>query len=224
MTTKSNTPKRIFIKRIPPAFILNYFTTRTSIFRHHQYMFLEQFGKDFTGTVIEFGCEEQYKNDRFFPNADIVRCTNIKPNSKDYLDITAIDLPDNSQDGYICISVLEHVKDYQKALSEILRTLKPNGRLLITVPFIYPRHDVVDYWRFSENFYTDFFDDYDVIAIAKLGGRLATMAGLLQKPYGKIGIRLIIYKIIGFIFAGLGYFFEVEDDYPAGYGIYLIKK
>lgn len=60
-------------------------------------------------------------------------------------DITKIPLPDNSFDYVTCISVIEHIglglygdKRYEsgdrKAISEICRVLKPNGKLLITMP------------------------------------------------------------------------------------------
>jgi ubiquinone/menaquinone biosynthesis C-methylase UbiE len=47
-------------------------------------------------------------------------------------------------DAIICISVLEHVFEYDKAINEIERVLKPGGKLLLTVPFGFPHHDKVD--------------------------------------------------------------------------------
>lgn len=40
----------------------------------------------------------------------------------------------NSFDLIICSEVLEHLKDDKKALKELHRVLKPNGKLIITVP------------------------------------------------------------------------------------------
>ena len=50
-------------------------------------------------------------------------------------DVTALGFPDASHDIVISCDVLEHVADYQAALNEIARVLKPGGRLLLTVPF-----------------------------------------------------------------------------------------
>jgi SAM-dependent methyltransferase len=51
-------------------------------------------------------------------------------------------------DTILCTSVLEHVHDAEAAVSEIARILKPGGRLIITVPFLYPTHEApYDYWR-----------------------------------------------------------------------------
>jgi SAM-dependent methyltransferase len=55
---------------------------------------------------------------------------------------SAEDLPflDDSIDGLVSISVLEHLRDPDKALSEMLRVLKPGGILLLFVPFMVGFH------------------------------------------------------------------------------------
>jgi SAM-dependent methyltransferase len=51
-------------------------------------------------------------------------------------------------DTVLCTSVLEHVHDAEAVVSEIARILKPGGRLIITIPFLYPTHEApYDYWR-----------------------------------------------------------------------------
>lgn len=53
-----------------------------------------------------------------------------------------------SFDTVLCTSVLEHVHDAEAAMSEMVRILKPGGRLIITVPFLYPTHEApYDFWR-----------------------------------------------------------------------------
>jgi len=48
------------------------------------------------------------------------------------------ELQDKSLDGVICSEVLEHVPNYQAALDEFARVLRPGGKLLITSPFVFP--------------------------------------------------------------------------------------
>lgn len=45
-----------------------------------------------------------------------------------------INYPDESFDAVICMGVLERVGDYEKALSEMVRVLKPGGTLMVTTP------------------------------------------------------------------------------------------
>ncbi len=52
--------------------------------------------------------------------------------------------------GCDALEVLEHLCKHQEALGEIARVLRPNGRLLLTVPFLYPVHDAPhDYQRLT---------------------------------------------------------------------------
>lgn len=50
-------------------------------------------------------------------------------------DITSIASEANSFDLIICYHVLEHIEDDIKAMSELFRVLKPNGRCFIQTPF-----------------------------------------------------------------------------------------
>jgi len=47
---------------------------------------------------------------------------------------------DRCCDTVLAVEVLEHVRDPQRCLAEFARVLAPGGRLLVTVPFIAPRH------------------------------------------------------------------------------------
>ena len=47
---------------------------------------------------------------------------------------------DCSFNGLFCSGVLEHVDRYQDAISEMWRVLRPNGVLLLGVPFMQPEH------------------------------------------------------------------------------------
>ena len=51
-----------------------------------------------------------------------------------YLDIQAIDLPDNQFDIITCSHVLERIPDDQKAMREMYRILKPGGIAIVLVP------------------------------------------------------------------------------------------
>ena len=46
--------------------------------------------------------------------------------------------PDDRFDRLICSEVLEHIPDYQGALTEIWRVVKPGGKIGISVPHRWP--------------------------------------------------------------------------------------
>ena len=65
-------------------------------------------------------------------------------------DGTNIPYPDNYFEGVICTQVLEHVIDEKKIIQEIFRVLKPNGKIVISVPFCYSEHEKpYDFRRFT---------------------------------------------------------------------------
>ena len=52
----------------------------------------------------------------------------------------ALPFKDNSIDGVVSIAVLEHVRDPFRCAAEIVRVLKPGGRLICCVPLLAPVH------------------------------------------------------------------------------------
>jgi SAM-dependent methyltransferase len=203
---------------------LGYQHEATSLFRKYQNAFLERYGRELRGRVIELGGERKYQHARFLPNASSYVCTNVARDYDQYLDITQMPFGDHSQDAYVCVSVLEHVPDIQKALSEIKRTLKVGGAILLTVPFAYPVHDEVDFWRMSRSAYEKTFEDYDMKAFVHLGGLISTLLDVLQRPRGQRQGRYRVYKWLGlFLAATLGRY-ETLDGFPLGFGLYAIKR
>jgi SAM-dependent methyltransferase len=51
------------------------------------------------------------------------------------IDLTGAALRDEAFDGVVCIHVLEHIPEDSKAVSEILRMLRPGGEAVVMVPF-----------------------------------------------------------------------------------------
>jgi SAM-dependent methyltransferase len=55
-------------------------------------------------------------------------------NQVQYMDITHIDWEDNFFDLIICNHVLEHIPEDKKAMQELYRVLKPEGKAILQVP------------------------------------------------------------------------------------------
>lgn len=62
------------------------------------------------------------------------------------MDITNIQLPDNSFDTIICNHVLEHIVDDRRAMSELYRTLKPGGWAILQVPISLSLENTYEDW------------------------------------------------------------------------------
>ena len=58
---------------------------------------------------------------------------NLHPIAMKYMDLTDLDLPDNSVDFVQCSHVLEHIIDDHRAISEIYRVLAPGGMAALQV-------------------------------------------------------------------------------------------
>ena len=144
-----------FIKKIDWEYLKQYFTGGISQFRYYQNIFIKQFGAECRGKVLEIGADKSFSYKNYFPNANEYLCTNITGDFDLIVDATNMfSIPDSSVDVIVCISVLEHIFEHEKAINEIERVLKPGGELILTIPFGFPYHDEVDYWRFSKDYFT----------------------------------------------------------------------
>lgn len=62
---------------------------------------------------------------------------------------------ENWADIIFCIEVLEHTWNPVKAVTNMFEILKPDGVLYLSTPFINPHHDVVDYLRYTNEWFRD---------------------------------------------------------------------
>lgn len=53
-------------------------------------------------------------------------------------------------DTILMLNVLEHTQNPLRVLEEARLCLRPQGRLLLSVPFVYRIHDAVDYFRYTD--------------------------------------------------------------------------
>jgi hypothetical protein len=91
----------------------------------------DQIGEPILHFAPEHILEERYR--KLFTNyrtADLFVGADLK------LDIQKIDQLDNSYSTIFCNHVLEHVEDDTAAMKELLRILKPGGKLFVSVPMI----------------------------------------------------------------------------------------
>lgn len=70
-------------------------------------------------------------------------------------DAAKIPFPNNTFDVIFCGELLEHIENPTNVLNEIHRILKPNGNVLITVPFLFRIHgDPDDFGRYTDRYWS----------------------------------------------------------------------
>lgn len=111
----------------------------------------------FKGEVLDVGCGHMpYKSLILSARSRATRCIGVDLPSQTYQqpdllwDGKTIPLPDGSVDSAMLTEVLEHCPDAQAVLQEVHRVLRPGGFLFLTVPFIWPIHEVpYDEFRYT---------------------------------------------------------------------------
>lgn len=197
-----------------------YLDPRRSLFRRYQDEFLARHAHRLRGRVIEIGGERHNDHVRYFGHADSFTLTNIARDHDEYADVTSLPYASGSVDGFVAVSVLEHVADTQQAWTEMARVLRPGGRVLVATPFLFPMHDEVDYRRPAPDAFSLLPEEFDLERLVHLGGRLSAIAGLCQRPPGKWRRRQLVYKLLGLPVALVGRFDQLDDS-PLGVGAVL---
>lgn len=108
-----------------------------------------------SGRVLDVGSASQWPRGLLGAGAEYVALdhpgTGYAGRPAVYGDAHALPFPDATFDAVLVFDVLEHLQDPERALAGMRRVLRPGGRLILGVPFIYPQHDLPhDYARWSE--------------------------------------------------------------------------
>lgn len=107
---------------------------------------MKEFAPQLTGQLLDVGCGSKPYSSLFDVDSyvgldidsDISRRRGI---AEFYYDGKTFPFEDGSFDSVLCNQVLEHVFNPDEFLGEIARVLKPGGRLLLTVPFVWDEHE-----------------------------------------------------------------------------------
>lgn len=112
------------------------------------------------GTLLDIGCGRMPYKKTFLPYVDkyigldhpeVAKYYKGEEKPDIFADSTQIPLPNNYCDTITCFQVLEHLPDPIKALKEMYRVLKKNGRIIISTIQFYPIHDEpYDYYRYTK--------------------------------------------------------------------------
>lgn len=106
------------------------------------------------GVVLDAGAGRLAWRSLLSRSAQLYISTDYRRTHPDILvvcDIVAgLPFASDSIDTVFCCSVLEHIEDPAAGMSEFSRILKPGGRLILSVPFLYYLHGApADFFRFT---------------------------------------------------------------------------
>ncbi|HEY4149912.1 MAG TPA: methyltransferase domain-containing protein [Chitinophagaceae bacterium] len=130
------------------------------------------------GKLMDFGCGrkpyENLFNVKEYTGVDMEQTGHDHSLSKVdvYYDGKTLPFGDNHFDAVFCGEVVEHIFNPDEILPEIVRVMKPGGRLLLTVPFCWNEHEVpFDYARYTSFGITHLLEKHQlrVIRLKKSG-------------------------------------------------------
>jgi len=152
--------------------------------------------------TLEVGAYGRPTYGRFFSNKTGL---DIRPGPGVDVVGSVYELPfeDEAFDLVLCMVVMEHLEDPKKAIEEMKRVLKPGGRILVSVPFLFPIHDAPgDYWRFTKYGLQILFKEWEIERLEAETDMQEALAVLLQRVGYQTDFKLNkLMKIIVFALA-----------------------
>lgn len=134
----------------------------------------------------------------------------------------AHDLPfqDNSFDCVVANELFEHLVSPSKAGEELLRVLKPGGKGVITIPFMFRVHgDPYDFSRFTKSGLEHLFAQASSVSVVEIGGRLHVISDIVTTAMRPLAAIRIVNHVFRLPFLGA----QTSRDCPSGYWVDVIK-
>lgn len=156
--------------------------------------------KDLTGAVLDVGAGQSPWRDWLpdtatYQGIDIAYAADfgMQPKAKDVIYYAGAKMPmaDNSYDAVLCIEVLEHTQDPRLLLSEIIRVMKDDAILLMTVPWSARRHHIPhDFRRYTREGLALLLAQagFTAIKITERGNDVAVIANKLTVLSLRLGV------------------------------------
>lgn len=129
----------------------------TFLIRRALFKAIAPVARDLRGDVLDFGCgSKPYRS--LFTACDRYVGVDIAVSGHDhaeseidvFYDGRTLPFDDASFDAAVAFEVFEHVFNIDEMLTELRRTLKPGGRIVLTMPFAWPEHEVpYDFGRYT---------------------------------------------------------------------------
>lgn len=174
---------------------INYNKTTSVLLNKIQLDFLLDNKNYLKGKLLDAGCGEKPYSliyDEYVVESigcDVETCKHNQKFVDVFASLDSLPFNDEEFDTILCTNVMEHVFESKKAFGELTRVLKSGGNLILSIPFLYPAHEIpYDFYR-----YTNF-------GIKK---QLENRGYLIQENFAWGGIGLLICVYINLFFCKL---------------------
>jgi SAM-dependent methyltransferase len=175
-------------------------------------LLISEIGED--QTVLDIGCYNKWAQQNLPPNCEYVGLDYYETATQWYESVPdvygdALMLPFASEsfDVVILIDVLEHISDTGLLFQQIHRVLKPGGRAVIALPFLYPIHDAPrDFVRLTAYGITELAarNNFDLELCEPIGSPIVTSAFLVNVALAKTAINWFseksVYSLLSIFF------------------------
>ncbi len=169
---------------------------------------ISKIGKNIQGKTLDIGCgskpyEKCFHSSEYI-GLEIDNTINKKIKKIDvFYDGKKIPFENENFDSAVCFQVLEHVFEPTEFLYEINRILKPNGKLLLTVPFVWDEHEQpFDYARYSSFGLKHLLEKhgFEIIEHKKTVQNFGVIIQLIAEYFYKISYKNKITKYLAMLF------------------------
>ncbi len=140
-----------FTPNILALFINPFFIIRRGLFRG-----INKYKAYMSGKMLDFGCGSKpyrhlFQVDEYIGTDIRVSGHNASNKQVDvFYDGNTLPFQDNSFDCVLSSEVFEHIFNLDTVLQELYRILKPDGYMIVTVPFIWDEHEIpYDFGRYT---------------------------------------------------------------------------
>lgn len=135
--------------------LVGIFTNPFYFSRRGLFLAMNELGKELSGKLLDIGCgTKPYKSyisvEQYIGVEIDTERSRATSKADVFYDGKKIPFPNNEFDSILANEVFEHVFNPAEFLSEVNRVLKNNGKLLMTVPFVWDEHEQPhDYARYT---------------------------------------------------------------------------
>ncbi len=184
--------KELFEPGIIGIFVNPFYLTRKALLKN-----IKLLGGYISGKTLDVGCGtkpyEKYFNSSEYIGLEVDNTINKDEKKVDvFYKGDKIPFDNKEFDSVITSQVLEHIFNPQQFMEEINRVLKINGKLLLTVPFIWDEHEQpFDYGRYTSFVLNDLLNKngFKIIKHIKSLNNISAVFQMLNGYIYKISVK-----------------------------------